>query len=301
MTGKNNKSEFNPSPIPVSIRKEILNSGLLICLYYDGVPHPGRETPEPRPRTFRYMVITQMIAGRGIYWNPQVGSCEVKPGQWIVGTQKMANSYFGYKGSFTEDSIAFYGPAVTALEEAGVIRNGLFTYSGDRLLLPIIQKLREATTISILEANSMLINLIFDMYHVTGQAGDNSLRPAFDNLIREMKRDMSHWWTVSEMADFCNISENYLRRMFHKYLGVAPKIYLDNLRMNRAAELLSGTELSIGQIAEQLGYVDTYHFIRRFSQLMAIPPARYRKNFVNRLHMHPVPALVPIEEKDPCE
>mgnify|MGYP000936397791 CR=1 FL=1 len=279
---KNKQGEINPSPIPAELRPRILDSGLLIRSYYEGVPSRGRETPEPVPRVFSYMVLTQMIGGRGLYWNAQSGSREIRPGQWICVTSHYESSYFGYQDSFIEDSISFLGGTATALATNGIIKNGLFDFGKERRLLPIIHKLRESTAAAFLEANAMLVSLLFEFHHAARENNPSPALTDFNRLLQEIKRNMGRWWTVGEMAEFCNISENYLRRIFHEHTGVSPKSYLDNLRMNRAAELLTGTRRSIPDIAKQLGYMDPYHFIRRFSQLMAIPPARYRKNFRDR-------------------
>lgn len=284
MNRKTKQGEVNPSPIPAELRAQVLESGLLIRSYYEGVASSGRKSPEPTPRTFPYMVITQMIAGRGIYWNAQCGAREIKPGQWISATSNYENSYFGYKADFIEDSIGFLGGTATVLARNGIIKNGLFDFGKERRLLPIIHKLRESTAAAFLEANAMLVSLLFEFHHATRETNPSPALTDFNRLLQEIKRHMNHWWTVAEMADFCNISENYLRRIFHENTGMSPKNYLDNLRMNRAAELLTGTERSIADIAGQLGYMDPYHFIRRFSQIMALSPARYRKNF-RRSHL----------------
>jgi two-component system response regulator YesN len=60
---------------------------------------------------------------------------------------------------------------------------------------------------------------------------------------------------------------------------MSPKEYLDSIKMNRATELLTTSDLKIYQIAERLGYSDAYHFNRRFSNVIGISPGKYRKQF----------------------
>ena len=47
--------------------------------------------------------------------------------------------------------------------------------------------------------------------------------------------------------------------------------------MRQAVELLIGTQLQITEIAARLGYVDPYHFNRRFAAKTGLPPGRYRQ------------------------
>lgn len=279
MDYKIDNGEINITPVPAGMRTNILDSGILICSYYVGVKSGPRQSGVPTPRMFPFAIITQMTAGRGLYWNEHGGSREILPGQWITATPNFKQSYFGYKGNFIEDSIGFTGKTVHALIDAGIIKNGCFNFASERFLLPIIDKLRESTTASYLEANSMLLNLLFEIYHHSRseQAVESRAHSALESLLKEIKRAPAKWWTVSEMAEFCNISENYLRKIFKDKLGVSPKNYIDNLRMNRAVEMLAISNRPISEIAADLGYLDTYHFIRRFSQIMGSSPARYRK------------------------
>jgi transcriptional regulator GlxA family with amidase domain len=53
-------------------------------------------------------------------------------------------------------------------------------------------------------------------------------------------------------------------------------------RVQRAAELLARTTLSIDEIAERCGFANRYHFSRVFAQRMAAPPGRYRAHHAPR-------------------
>ena len=62
--------------------------------------------------------------------------------------------------------------------------------------------------------------------------------------------------------------------------GVLPKLYIDKLRLNKAAELLVETNLNIAEIAEMMGYQDPFHFSRRFKAVIGFSPQQYRREFV---------------------
>jgi AraC-like DNA-binding protein len=49
------------------------------------------------------------------------------------------------------------------------------------------------------------------------------------------------------------------------------------VRLARARELLTGTDLSIAAVAEHVGYIDVTHFIRSFKSAEALTPARWRR------------------------
>jgi len=58
---------------------------------------------------------------------------------------------------------------------------------------------------------------------------------------------------------------------------VNPKLYVDRLKLNQAAAMLVNTNQSISAIAKYFGYMDQYHFSRRFKAAMGMPPIRYRE------------------------
>ena len=48
--------------------------------------------------------------------------------------------------------------------------------------------------------------------------------------------------------------------------------------MNRACEMLVGSEQTIRIIAQKLGYTNPYHFSHRFKNIIGVSPDNYRRN-----------------------
>ena len=59
--------------------------------------------------------------------------------------------------------------------------------------------------------------------------------------------------------------------------GVSFKEYLNNYRIERAAEILLRTDDKIYLVAEEVGYRDLDYFINRFIQSKGCTPTTYRK------------------------
>ena len=75
----------------------------------------------------------------------------------------------------------------------------------------------------------------------------------------------------------CLMSRHYLGQMFRKKYGVSFKEYLNNYRIERAAEILLRTDDKIYLVAEEVGYRDLDYFINRFIQSKGCTPTTYRK------------------------
>ncbi len=278
---KNTHSEVNYSPVPGNLSR-IVGKLININCYYENVSS-GVKDLKPF-RSFPYYCLAHLIDGDGYYYNPETSSLtELKPGDGILVAPGVEHQYGGYKQQFTEDSICFTGAAADSLQQAGMLKTRIVKIGRTRRLLPIITKLRNVSMISQFEAANSLIQLLIDIHreNLSVKTIDKQ-HYGLEKLLKELSSTPGHWWTVSEMAEFCNISENYLRRLFKKYTGLSPKEYIDAARINRASELLSSSDMKIMEIAEFLGYQDPYHFIRRFTKLTGCSPGRYRRQFSPR-------------------
>lgn len=76
------------------------------------------------------------------------------------------------------------------------------------------------------------------------------------------------------------ISVSSLQRAFVKYFGMSPKQYLIQLRMNRALELLTESELSVKEISSACGFTDEKYFSRAFKKKYGYPPSQLGKYMI---------------------
>lgn len=73
-----------------------------------------------------------------------------------------------------------------------------------------------------------------------------------------------------------NASYDSLRHYFRKMFGVSPRCLLMRLRMNRAKQLLRTSNLSIKEVAQELGYMRQHEFARAFSRALGKSPSKWR-------------------------
>ena len=83
--------------------------------------------------------------------------------------------------------------------------------------------------------------------------------------------------TVRSLAQALNMSESTLTKRFRAEVGVPLGGYIDDMLLQRARQLLLGTDLTIGQIAEQLCFCDQFYFSRYFRQRQGLTPSEYRR------------------------
>ena len=82
--------------------------------------------------------------------------------------------------------------------------------------------------------------------------------------------------SIKVLAEQFDVSVRTLNRRFKEATGVTPLAYLQTLRIDGAKDLLKNSNLSIHEVARQIGYHDLSHFNRLFKRLMTINPKKYR-------------------------
>lgn len=81
----------------------------------------------------------------------------------------------------------------------------------------------------------------------------------------------------ADVAEAINMGYSKFRRLFKEYTGYAPLQYLQELRLQRSKQLLTSTDLSLTEIADEVGYDNADYFSAAFKKKNHITPANYRK------------------------
>lgn len=89
-----------------------------------------------------------------------------------------------------------------------------------------------------------------------------------DQMVRILQERYTKDISLAELAKELNISSSYLSEIFSKYEGISFSKYLNRLRNTRACELLTGTHLSVQEIADLSGFHDSFYFSKQFKKPM---------------------------------
>lgn len=83
--------------------------------------------------------------------------------------------------------------------------------------------------------------------------------------------------TLDEIAEAGMVGRTTCRTLFRKFLDDTPVNYLIRYRLKMAAELLSGTDTSVSDIASETGFSTTSYFIEVFHSYYGKSPLEYRR------------------------
>lgn len=96
-------------------------------------------------------------------------------------------------------------------------------------------------------------------------------------FIKLVNRNLKEQHSVRFYADELCITPNYLNEIVTVAMGINAKRYIQNKVMDEAKRLLAYTDLSVSDIAFELGYSTVSYFIRSFRQLTQKTPLIYRE------------------------
>jgi len=85
--------------------------------------------------------------------------------------------------------------------------------------------------------------------------------------------------TAHQIADRVNVSPNYLGSLLKSLTGQSTQHHIHNKLIERAKEKLSTTDLSVSEIAYQLGFEHSQSFNKLFKSKTNVSPLEFRKSF----------------------
>jgi len=85
--------------------------------------------------------------------------------------------------------------------------------------------------------------------------------------------------SVPYLAELCQISESYLKKLFIKKFGISPVKYMIGLKINYACDLLRSELYTIAQTAEICGYSNGHFFSRQFKEYMGVSPSAFVEKY----------------------
>jgi YesN/AraC family two-component response regulator len=84
--------------------------------------------------------------------------------------------------------------------------------------------------------------------------------------------------TTESLARSVGLSPSHLRRRFKAVFGCTPMEFLERVRMEQAARLIKGGELSIKEVARKVGYLDANNFSTAFKRFHGSSPQSHRRS-----------------------
>jgi AraC family transcriptional regulator of arabinose operon len=98
--------------------------------------------------------------------------------------------------------------------------------------------------------------------------------PRVQRAVNHLAAHIAKPFHLSDLAAHCGLSSSRLSHLFQAELGTTPQRFSEKLRLEFAAQLLAQTNLSVAEVAAEVGYEDPLYFSRRYRRAFGHAPSR---------------------------
>lgn len=124
------------------------------------------------------------------------------------------------------------------------------------------------------EVSAQMTELYEIMLQLTRSTSDS---PNYGELIiNYLEQHYREDINFEDMAKHIGISYSYIRRIVNELTGQSLNDYLNQLRIEKAKQLLVEKDMTIAQISLEVGYYNVQSFNRFFRKFEGLPPSSYR-------------------------
>lgn len=148
-----------------------------------------------------------------------------------------------------------------------------YRYSGRDNYLPEIMELTTPEELSEWFLDKMN-NACQNVINKRDERSNDIIKTAQQYIRDNFDKDIS----LDDVSRTVNISPYYFSKIFKEESGNSFIEYLTNIRIDKAKELLSGSDMSIKEICATCGYTDPNYFSRSFKKNVGVTPTEYKEN-----------------------
>lgn len=130
---------------------------------------------------------------------------------------------------------------------------------------------------------SIKAHLFQILYTLVSNCGQNKIKPINQKSLKKIKTILSYIANnfqeniaIEDIANYCFYSKSYFMKFFKETMGVSFIQYLNDYRLDIAAELLTTTTDNILDIAFATGFNNISYFNRCFKKKYGVSPRKYR-------------------------
>ena len=200
------------------------------------------------------------------------------PGEWHtyypIGKHGWKSYWIGFKGKNVDDRVkagflSVDKPIYHVGFSADIIRLYEEAYKRAQEEAPYLQQILAGIV-------NHLVGLMYALERSMELSKDHT-RVDMINLARlRIRESLEVDLTIQQIAEDLGVSYSNFRKLFKEFTGISPALYQQDLRLQRAKELLATTSLSIKEIAYRLRFESPDYFSSKFKIKTGKKPSEFR-------------------------
>jgi len=105
-------------------------------------------------------------------------------------------------------------------------------------------------------------------------------------VVEYMNNKYAEDITLKNLAEIGSVSPAHLNKLFRGAFNMSPMQYINNLRLDKAKELMMYSDFNISQISELVGFASIHYFSRYFKKKEKISPSEFRSGVKDNIYVY---------------
>ena len=212
----------------------------------------------------------------------------VAPPDTCVFFQSGTPQWLRSQGPLTHNWLHCTGPLLPELASHGLKADTLYLCSQGTAITQLIQAMEwellqqqpYRQEMTVLRFRELLITLARSCRELDAgpiaEAGSSTAEVTFHAIRDRMLSQLGRPWQLTDLAAMACLSPSRFSAVYREQFDISPIEDLIQARMDTARKRLTDTNISIRDLAENLGYRNVTHFCRQFKQMTGQTPKQYR-------------------------
>lgn len=259
---------------------------------------PGEKYPKKRHKRGYYFdpekgrilheyQLCYISEGQGFFESKYQQRCSIKEGtMFLLFPGEWHTYYSDLNIGWKEYWIGFKGTEIDARIQNGLLRKekSIFHVGVNNNIIQLYQQaigfaLEENTHFQFMLAG-ITNHLLGYMYYLDRNRSFNTNITLVKQISRAkawMQEELEEPLVIQDLAKRLEMSYSLFRKRFKEYVGISPSHYLQDIRLQKAKELLQVTNLSVKEIAYLLHFESPDYFSTQFRKKVGVSPSKFRK------------------------
>lgn len=266
-----------------------------------GIPYPPTRHPEDRDfcwetgRTLSGLQVVSIQAGKGWFESQVTGRKRMLAGSAFLVIPGVWHRYRPDASTgWTESWVEMKGLVIDRLIEGGVISvrrqvmERAASTSLDEALNALHVRVRQSP-------DSFDARITATAFEILAAWTTVDRRPHHANSTIRKIIDAEHYLSshhrepidMRRFAEGLGIAYSHFRKLFRDHTGYAPWAYVRQIRLVRGRRLLSQTDFTLQEIADELGFGSAFHFSTAFKAAFGLAPNLWRRKHASMRKKRP--------------
>jgi two-component system, response regulator YesN len=115
------------------------------------------------------------------------------------------------------------------------------------------------------------------------EAEEGVYSPLVKQVIQFIHEHLHQPFSLREVSEHLHVNASYLSTLFKEETNLTFSEYVTRSRLQKAKSLLLTTNLTIVEVAEQVGYQTGKYFVRLFKEFEGMTPSQFRKEYLKKV------------------